>query len=255
MTMEHEEEMDADWTAKELSVLRSAELDVPPRGSVEKTLAAIGAGAALGIGVGAGTASSVGGALKVASMARWTAATKWLTAAAVGAGVASAALMVHRQHGSAPAVSAANPVVAAVPMTPPAAPSVIAPETPVAAAAPAVSVEALPLAAPSAPVRGEAAAPARESSETLAAEIRLIDQARGQLRGGDAQGALATLAQYEQLVGHGGSMRAEATVVRIEALQASGDSARASALGQRFLAKNPSSAYADYVKRVLARAN
>jgi outer membrane protein assembly factor BamD (BamD/ComL family) len=50
-------------------------------------------------------------------------------------------------------------------------------------------------------------------------------------------------------------MRAEATVVRVEALQASGDTARATALGQRFLAKNPKSPYADYVKRILAQTH
>ena len=255
MSMEHEEDMDADWTAKELSVLRSAELDVPPRGSVEKTLTAIGAGAALGIGIGAGTASSVGSAAKVASMARWSAAMKWLTAAAVGAGVAGAVLVVHRQKPSSAAVSQANPVVAATPVIPMLAPSVIATETPVAAAAPVPSSE--PVIAPvvSAPTHVDVGALQRESKETLAAEIQLIDRARGKLRAGDANGSLATLADYDKLVGHGGSMRAEATVVRIEALQASGDGARASALGQRFLARNPSSAYADYVKRILARAN
>lgn len=253
MSMEHEEDMDADWTAKELSVLRSAELDVPPRGSVEKTLAAIGAGAALGMGIGAGTASSVGSAAKVAGLARWSAAMKWLTAAAVGAGVAGAVLVVHRHNVGAPAVSTVTPVVAAAPM--PAAPPPIIPTQAPPALSAAELAPSVAAASASAPARVESAAPARESKETLAAEIKLIDRARARLRAGDAKGALDTLVDYDKLVGHGGSMRAEATVVRIEALQTSGDSARASALGQRFLAKNPSSAYADYVKRILARAN
>ena len=83
----------------------------------------------------------------------------------------------------------------------------------------------------------------------------MIDEARARLRHGDAQGSLETLARYDQLVKRGGSMRAEATVVRIEALQASGDATRATALGERFLAKNPNSPYADYVKRILSHAN
>ena len=96
---------------------------------------------------------------------------------------------------------------------------------------------------------------AATNPDALAAEIRLIDEARADLRQSDPGAALETLTRYDQLVKHGGSMRAEATVVRVEALQASGDTARATALGQRFLAKNPQSPYADYVKRILARTH
>jgi outer membrane protein assembly factor BamD (BamD/ComL family) len=110
---------------------------------------------------------------------------------------------------------------------------------------------ATPSAAPSANARG-AVAPEKD---VLAQEIRLIDEARARLRKADPQGSLETLSRYDQLVKHGGSMRAEATVVRIEAYQKSGDTARAAALGQRFLDKNPDSPYVDYVKRMLARAN
>jgi len=253
MTVEHEDDMNADWSAKELSVLRSAELDVPPRGSVEKTLAAIGAGAVLGIGAGAGTASSVGSAVRVAGLARWSAVMKWLSAAAIGAGVASTALVLHRHPKAAAAVSSPSPSVAA----PPAAALAATPATATAVteATSVPSVEQAPKAVASAPARSDGASSARETKETLAAEIRLIDEARARLRAGDAPGSLAALADYDRLVGRGGSMRTEATVVRIEALQASGDSARASALAERFLSKNPSSAYADYVKRILARAH
>jgi hypothetical protein len=247
--MEHDEDIDADWTAKELSVLRSAELDVPPRGSLDRTLTAIGVGAALGASVG--TATTLSGAAKLGGLTRWSAAFKWLTASVAGAGLVSA-LYLSRRHlpGVASTVPRSAPVVASVPVNPTSAPAI-------PLDAPAVTPETAAVAPTnSAPLAARADTPAREpSKDALAAEIRLIDDARARLRRGDAQGSLQTLAQYDQLVGHGGSMRAEATVVRIEALQASGDGARASALGQRFVSKNPSSPYADYVKRILARAN
>jgi hypothetical protein len=88
----------------------------------------------------------------------------------------------------------------------------------------------------------------------MTAEIRAIDEARQLLRRGDAHGSLAALDRYAQLVGRGGSLRAEATIVRIEALQSSGDTPAAAALGERFLAKNPRSAYANYVRRILAQS-
>ncbi|HEX3776550.1 MAG TPA: hypothetical protein VHV51_18890 [Polyangiaceae bacterium] len=245
--MEHEEEIDSDWTAKELSVLRSAEQDVPPRGSLERTLTAIGIGAAIGASVG--TVATVGSAAKLGGVARWSVGFKWLTASLAGVGLASA-LYLSRHH-SPPRAANATPEKSVL-----ASAAVDSASVPAATEAPAAVAVAESAAAPSSAPAARGVASARSSDkDALAAEIRIIDEARARLRRGDAQGSLAALAQYDQLVGRGGSMRAEATVVRIEALQASGDSARATALGERFIAKNPSSPYVDYVKRVLARSN
>jgi hypothetical protein len=254
--MEQDDDIHADWDSNELSVLRSAELDTPPRGSVERTLAAIGAGAALGTGLGLGGASSLGGAAKAgSSMAHGSIWLKWLGAALVGGGLASAAFVVKHHEKRAPAAQIASPpapapvALAAPEPTSPAAQSEPGTVSPALSAAPVP-----PSPAVQAPLRSDT--PDKlDSKDALAAEIRMIDEARARLRHGDPQGSLETLGRYDQLVKRGGSMRAEATVVRIEALQASGNATRAAALGERFLAKNPDSPYADYVKRILSQAN
>lgn len=252
MSQHDDSDIQADWSETEMSVLRSAELDAPPRGSVERTLTAIGVGAALGAGAGVGTTSSLGGVAKASSsMVHGSMLLKWLAAAAVSGGIAGA-IFVHRHPTpSAAVVPPASTVALAAPapeITEPTATAV--PPAQNAGAAPSASA-----ATPAAPSSVAATTSHADNGDGLAAEIRLIDQARDRVRRGDAAGSLATLAEYDQLVKHGGSMRAEATVVLIEAYQKSGDSARATALGQRFLAKNPGSPYAEYVKRILSRAN
>jgi len=248
--MEPDEDLQADWSASELSVLRTAELDVPPPGSVERTLTAIGVGATLGAGAGLGGASSLASVANVGRMAHASFWLKWLGAAAIGGGIASVVFLAKHQAAPPPPV-ASVPAVTQVPELPPKAPAP-PPERPAPAqpaAAPARSV---------APARADSAERAdkpADGKDALAAEIRIIDEARGHLRQGDAAGALQALRSYDQLVKRGGSMRAEATVVRIEALKASGDAAGASALADRFLSKNPNSPYADYVKRILGQAH
>ena len=253
--MDQHDDLDtqADWNELEMSVLRSAERDAPPQGAVERTLSAIGVGAALGAGAGLGTASSLSGAAKLgSSMAHGSIWLKWLAAAVVGGGIASAIFLHRHSAASAPPVPISSQV-AFVPATPePSEPAPVLAPTPNLGNALNTASAAAPLPARSSVTRAPSPA---ENKADLAAEIRLIDEARDHLRRGDAAGSLATLAAYDQLVKHGGSMRAEATVVRIEAYQKNGDSARAAALGQRFIAKNPGSPYAEYVKRILSRAN
>jgi hypothetical protein len=247
--MAQEEDIEANWSASELSILRSAELDAAPSGSVERTLTAIGVGAVLSASVGLGAASSLSSASEVAQVVRGSSWFKWLGAALVGGGIAGAVFVArhHEQSFQAAAPSDNAPAVSPTPTPPdPSAPAAtVEPQSaPAAAAPPSNAMPPLTVPSSNAPTK-----------DALAAEIRLIDEARDRLRHGDAQGSLETLARYDQLVKHGGSMRAEATVVRIEAYQASGDTARAAALAQRFVAKNPNSPYADYVKRRLAPSN
>jgi len=249
--MEPDDDLQADWSASELSVLRTAELDVPPPGSVERTLTAIGVGATLGAGAGLGGASSLASVASVGRMAHASFWLKWLGAAAIGGGIASVVFLAKHQAAPLPPTPVASaPAVTHVPELPPKAP-LPPPERPALAqpaAAPAHGVAA---------ARADSAERAdkpTDGKEALAAEIRIIDEARGRLRQGDAAGALEALRRYDQLVKRGGSMRAEATVVRIEALEASGDAAGAGALADRFLSKNPDSPYADYVKKIVAQA-
>ncbi|HEX5100983.1 MAG TPA: hypothetical protein VFV94_15845 [Polyangiaceae bacterium] len=241
--MKPEDDLISDWTENERSILSTAELDRPDPNAADRTLAH------LGIGLGAGVAT-VATASKVAAAGAVARGSLWLKlagAALIGGGVVGVvAVKEHRSpdplHAVAP--KAAAPVSRAVPSS-------------VASVSEAPLVEAPPNLEP-APIPPEPVAPARSGAtakarngETFAAEVRVIDEARQRLRAGDPQGALAALQRYSELVGRGGSLRAEATVVRIEALKASGDTQAANALAQSFLARNPKSAYADYVRRIV----
>ena len=247
--MKHGENGEANWTAGELSVLRSAEEDVPRAGSLKRTLTALGGGSGLGAEPGpAPLANPLGPLARLGP--------RWLRATVAGAVLALgglAALVIATRGRARVAASIAVPAsVARVSRPEPAAPARAS--APFAAPPPA-EIAAAPL--PAAATRPSVSAPARDTrgpnDDTLAEEIRLIDEARIRLHRGDPKGALETIARYDQLVKRGGRMRAEATVVRIESLQASGDTARAAKLGQRFLADNPKSPYAGYVQRVLSR--
>jgi hypothetical protein len=262
--MDQDDDIQADWSATELSVLRSAELDVPAPGSVDRTLAALGVSAALGAGVGVGGATMLGTGARFGSGAHGSLWLKWLSAALVGGGIAGVVFFARHREKSAPFAASATNLSTQV-----ASPAASAPKRggqgALGASPAAAMVAEIPAAAPSAraaqspsnaqnPSNAQSGARA-DAGDALAAEIRLIDEARDRLRRGDAPGSLETLARYDQLVKHGGSMRAEATVVRIEAYQRTGDSARAAALGQRFMLKNPDSPYVEYVKRMLAPTN
>lgn len=250
--METDDDLQADWSASELSVLRTAELDVPPPGSVERTLTAIGVGATLGAGAGLGGASSLASVANVGRMAHASFWLKWLGAAAIGGGIASVVFLAkHQAAPVAPAPIASATAVSHVPELPPKAPAP-PPERPALAEPAPVPARSV---APARTDSAERADKAADNKDALADEIRIIDEARGRVRQGDATGALEALRRYDQLVKRGGSMRAEATVVRIEALKASGDAAGAGALADRFLSKNPDSPYADYVKRILGQAH
>jgi len=239
--MKHGENGEANWTAGELSVLRSAEEDVPAPGSLERTLTALGGGSGLGAEPGPAPLGSPLGP-------------RWLRATVAGGVLAfgGVAALVIATRGRARVALPASASVTRVSRPEPAAPARAS--TPFVATAPA-EIASAPL--PAAPARPSVSAPARDTrgpnDDTLPEEIRLIDEARTRLHRGDPKGSLETLARYDQLVKRGGRMRAEATVVRIESLQASGDPARAAKLGQRSLADNPSSPYAGYVQRVLSR--
>jgi len=247
--MKHGENGEANWTAGELSVLRSAEEDVPAPGSLERTLTALGGGSGLGAEPGpAPLASPLGPLARLGP--RWLRATV-LGAILVGGGVAALVVATRgRARVAAPVAIPASVTRASQPE--PAAQA--AASAPFTAPQPAEIASSAP---PAAQPRPSVSAPARDTrgpnDDTLPEEIRLIDEARTRLHRGDPKGSLETLARYDQLVKRGGRMRAEATVVRIESLQASGDPARAAKLGQRFLADNPSSPYAGYVQRVLSR--
>jgi len=123
------------------------------------------------------------------------------------------------------------PEIAAAP-----APDTPAPEPTAEAATPA---PAAPSEAPAGPSR-------------LAAEVALIDRARGGLGAGDYPAALAALAEYHRRFPRG-DLDAEAEMVMIDIVIAQRDIARARTLGTEFLARFPRSPLAQRVRSLLDR--
>ena len=242
---------DADWTSRELSIVSSAALDVPPEGASERAIVALQAAAALGIGtagVASAKAAASGLGVKTATLARLPLLLKWVGVGLVGGGVVVGVVGEDRfsgarrgAEGSAREMRRSRAVPPAASIAPNPAPVTAVPGEPPSVVAP-----------PAIKPRAANAPKAAERKNALAEEIRAIDVARGLLRKGDAHGALAELDRYEALARRGGSMRSEATIVRIEALRASGDVKGATALGERFLLQHPKSPYVDYVRSMLA---
>jgi hypothetical protein len=242
--MKPDHDLISDWTESERAILRTAELDRPEQNAAERTLAQLG----IGLGAGVATVATASKAAAVGAVARGSLWLKLAGVALIGGGVVGAVVVEERAQPEpshavvqkpalkAPVAPAPSSIVSAV--------EAVANETPPSAEGTLEPTES------AVPARS-AAAPKARNSEAFSAEVRVIDEARQKLRAGDPHGALAALERYSELVGHGGSLRAEATVVRIEALQASGDTQAASALARGFLSRNPKSAYADYVRRIV----
>jgi outer membrane protein assembly factor BamD (BamD/ComL family) len=87
-------------------------------------------------------------------------------------------------------------------------------------------------------------------SRSLAAEVAVLDRARGELASGDANGAIATL-EHHAAEFPAGALAAEAELLRIQATDARGDHAGAKALATSFLARFPSSPLAPRVRAIL----
>jgi hypothetical protein len=128
------------------------------------------------------------------------------------------------------------------------APAMPAPSGP-EVAAPAEAVASAGAAGPSEVV---APAEAAVAPSRLAAEVALVDRARGHLRDGDYSAALAALAEYHQQFASG-DLDAEADVVTIETLIAARALPRARSLGAAFFARFPRSPLAQRVHSLLDR--
>ncbi len=99
---------------------------------------------------------------------------------------------------------------------------------------------------PAAPSRPR---PAASVTVDLKEEIRLLDQARAAVRGGQGSEALAVLAKYNRRYPRG-QFRQEAQVLRVEALEQSGQKKAAAELGKQFVAAHPESPHVERVERV-----
>ena len=234
---------DAKWnpplSSEEVSVLRADASLEPPTGAVERALVILAAAGATGSLAGAAAAAS-----GTAGKTHLLGMLKWFAVLGVGSVVGSAIWL-------------ARPLAPGAKQSK-ATPSATASQLSVEVAAPNTSQDATTAQLAPAAAAAVSASSGRESERgsgqiPLKDEIAIIDAARGSLRRGDARGALDALDRYDSQVKHAGSLRSEATVVRVEALLASGNPELAARLGERFIARNPGSAYADHLRRILKR--
>lgn len=98
------------------------------------------------------------------------------------------------------------------------------------------------------PERAPTPAPKPAVAPDIREEIRLLDQARTAVRGGESARALRTLAIYDQRFPRG-QFRQEVLVLRIEALRQNGDPEQARALAKRFVAEHPNSPHVERVQK------
>jgi outer membrane protein assembly factor BamD (BamD/ComL family) len=109
----------------------------------------------------------------------------------------------------------------------------------------------MPTEAPAEAAAQPAATPPPVTPSALAAEVRLLDEARDALSANDGPRALDALHRYARQF-PAGTLNLEATVLRIEALFMTGASSQAASLGHDFLSAHPTSTHAARVRRLLA---
>lgn len=248
----------SDW---ERSLLLSAGKDVPSQEFRRRLRRTLGV-AALGAGLATTTTASakpLGGVLLkwlalgfsvgTLSVGAATYATRALEGRAPVQGNASAPSGGHQ-----PLVSGEMPVQDPRPSD---VSSVMAPAGP-----PPTAAFSVPRTHPSRPAEERALAVLPESVTTrqspagqtqLSEEIAAIKGARAAVAQGDANRALAELDRYERAY-PAGLFKIEAQVLRIDALLDLGQYATARELGQRFLAAQPDSPYAQHVRSVASAA-
>ena len=86
-------------------------------------------------------------------------------------------------------------------------------------------------------------------AQSIAGEIAEIDRIRGRLRDGQAAGALSDLERYFRS-SPTRVLQTEASLLRIDALVALGERQRASTLAREFIARQPTSRYAERLRQL-----
>jgi hypothetical protein len=227
------------------ALMRSALHDAANEGSKARIATAIGIGAA-GSALTTTTTAARPVAASGASIAKWIR----IGMATVTAGALGTILVLSRHQTAARA-----PVPPSTTATAEVVPTVAQPgPAPATADPPTVDVSSLPRARSArwtATLPTASARAAGGDAPSLSAELAALDDARASLSAGKARDTLAKLDAYDREF-PAGHLRDEATVLRVEALIRSGDGPAAQALGQRFLAASPSSAYGARVRSLLA---
>jgi hypothetical protein len=251
---------DENASPAELSLLRSARLDVPRSDSKRRLLATLGVA----------TAGSAAAAATPGATTAWV-VSKWLAAGMLAGTVATGSVEVARSHLDArgsgtEASSVVTPRAQAVervarttnasrapsPEMHPVAPSMIAESRP--PRAPSESARRfttpLPAPSPSAPSRLESPA---TPLPTLAEEIAALDRARQAREARDPAAALRMLDAFEVSFPKA-RLEPEARVLRMEVLLDVGRYDDARAIGRRLLESDPSSALSQHVRSLLRNA-
>lgn len=229
------------------TLLSAGREEAPSRRSLERTLSALGAGAAT-LGT-AGTAGALGAA-KATSSLTLLALAKW-----AGIGAAGGVLVAAAAHGlvrpqkpavTEPRAHVTNVANAANVQNEPS-PRVVTPPAPKSETAPpAVSAE---------PVRHRTAPappPVVETEAPLAAEVVFVDRGRAAFQRGELGSALGLLASYEREFPEP-RLLPEVLYLRMEATARRGDSAQASVLAERIVRDYPRSPHAARARALLGR--
>ncbi|MBN1608283.1 MAG: hypothetical protein JW940_16755 [Polyangiaceae bacterium] len=258
----------------------------PPPATLHKTAAALGLAAATvmvtgtsataaTLGPGAAAATGAAANAGVGTVGTGLASTAAMAAKWIGAGIVGGALAVGTAHYASSPVrhpSSAPRAASSVSRTTwartgsqssrrqrgPEANVEPASESPAADSVSATPPHAVVALRPSVVPAQTAARPSAESaptlrySESMEAELALIDQARQQLSQGDPNAALDTLRRYDAECTTAVLAR-EATVLRVQALFGAGRTADAVSLGRRFVAEHPDSPHAANLRRLLGR--
>lgn len=132
------------------------------------------------------------------------------------------------------------------------------PSAPTLAVAATVSVDDLPTAsgtgasAPSAKRPSPSASASAPTKSSFREELALVETARMHLDNGDPTSCLSVVTRYERQF-RGGVFAQEMELMQIEALALAGENERARSLGQRFLANQSDSPYAERARLVLKK--
>ena len=244
------------------TLLSAAREERPENAALQRTLTAVGIGAALTTGAGAAAAAgaaptavasgALGGAAlgtaKGVATSTLAIVVKWLSIGAVTGLLASTAAyevgsaLTPRPPPEAPSASA-SPVLLAPPSLPRVSTAVEdLPEIPRPPA-----VVSAPSAVAPAPVASQAGA---DSGLPLSAEVAALDDARQALSAGSAARVLDLLSDYETRF-PGARMLPEALYLRLEAFTLKGDRSDAEAVARRILRIYPSSPHAARARAVL----
>jgi hypothetical protein len=250
------------------ALLRSAEVDEPPRAAYAKVAAALGVGTALGVGASLpAPAVAVAGASGASALARWcgTLAGKLTLLGVSGALLLGAGAAFLRHRSTSKSVATRSSVVSAAPTSAPlltAEPQVsMAPAgSAQGAAQSAVAVSPAEHASTGGEsrrngVRAQHAAfhGLRSSASSLPEQVQSLDRARVALSSGDSGAALIEIAHYRKAWPKGVSLT-EASVLEIEALAKRGERSLAAMRAQAFVIAHPDSPQADRLRALIPTA-